>query len=176
MDSYLVISKSGMYIGLRDKYLSYSTQRVVDFMCNAFHMSKKRMKWYLKGWIYKNAPKINFDHWWTDTRMIIHAGTYHSFQTQARMIANHLVLEEPMSIPSGRIYYMDVYQQPLEYIDIQMSVNFVDRADCILSLNRTTESKSRLWKLRSFIRNKISQVSEICRIKRIQKLFLSFHK
>ena len=95
----------------------YEIDNLIAELSKVFGLTRKQLKYYIKGWILKQDRNFDFKEYWVSKPVETPDYDEDAFgniafpiiqRVAARTIANDLVAVQPMDMPSGRLFYFDI--------------------------------------------------------------------
>lgn len=75
-----------------------------------FGLTKKQLKWYIKGWVRKKSKSFDFNKWWANEFITF---TFVS-KMFSKLISSDLVSVTPMGTPTGNLFHYDFRSENME--------------------------------------------------------------
>jgi hypothetical protein len=94
-------------------YFDYTLSKIIEELTLIFALTKKQLKYYIKGWVRKQNRGFDFENYWNPPKPVF--GKYFPMlrRVHARTISMDLARVEPMEGPRGIIMGWDhVVEQP----------------------------------------------------------------
>lgn len=104
----------------------YEVDDLIEDLSTVFGLTKKQLKYYIKGWARKQDRNFDFKEWWSPTPEpeIEPENGFEGIafpivrQVFSRTIANDLVAVQPMEPPRGLLFYLDYqYEGNVQRVD-----------------------------------------------------------
>jgi hypothetical protein len=89
----------------------YEVDNLIEELSQVFCLTKKQLKYYIKGWALKQNRNFDFNEWWCPAKEDIDVFGKLTFpivrQVFSRILGNDLVAVQPLEMPRGLLHYMD---------------------------------------------------------------------
>jgi hypothetical protein len=86
---------------------------LIEELSKVFGLTKKQLKYYIKGWALKQNRNFNFKEWWSPTPEPISNGGFGAVvlpmvtRINSQLLGQDLVAVQPLEAPRGLLFYMD---------------------------------------------------------------------
>jgi len=91
----------------------YEVDNLIKELSQVFCLTKKQLKYYIKGWVLKQDRNFDFKEWWSPTSDSEVNSPWSNVilpvvrQIFSRTIHNDLIPVQPLEAPTGQLFYLD---------------------------------------------------------------------